>query len=90
MTAPIDKTIRKIVTEEAEAAARRLAREVGALAREVDGLSAYQERIKDAIRDYAERHAHHGEDGDCPRWKWKKKHCAPARGKSKRKKGGWL
>lgn len=40
MTAPVDKTICKIVTNEARVAARRLAREVGALAREVAALKA--------------------------------------------------
>lgn len=43
-------------------------------------MNKYQERIKDAIRDYAERHAHcKVEDGDYPKWKWRKKrHCSSA------------
>lgn len=96
MKDPITQAARKIVADEAGAALHEIACGLSTLAGEVDELTRtakarigqahnYRERIKDAIRDYAERHAHCQEQNG--RRRWKKKHCAPAGGKRKRKGG---
>lgn len=96
MKDPITQAARKIVADEAGAALHEIACELSTLAGEVDELKRtakagqgrnYRERIKDAIRDYTERHAHCQEQDGRRRWK-RKRHCSPAGGKGKRWKGG--